>query len=97
MNHVTVLGGNSHSDSEVIGLMIRHDAALSTEDDRPAVLIDMNWIVDSGATCHLCNDSHQFAELVDLPKSMEITLGDGHVITAQKCGTVDLAVFSPDG
>ena len=38
------------------------------------------WIVDSGATCHMCNDKSLFSELTTLRKQQEISLGDGRVL-----------------
>ncbi len=36
-----------------------------------------NWIVDCGATCHMCNDESQFIELKKLETIQEVRLGDG--------------------
>ena len=41
-----------------------------------------NWIVDSGVTCHMCNDDKKFATLQRLRKPQEVMLGDGHVLEA---------------
>ena len=49
-----------------------------------------NWIVDSGATCHICNDCNSFVELHNLKKTLDVTLGDGHTLKAIKHGTVIL-------
>ena len=35
------------------------------------------WIVDSGATSHMCNDRNMFTELDQLGPSEKVTLGDG--------------------
>ena len=41
------------------------------------------WIIiDSGATCHMCNDVSLFVELYNWEKPEEVTLGDGHVVKA---------------
>ena len=37
-----------------------------------------NWVVNSGATCHMSNDRSLFAEMRELPLSEKVTLGDGH-------------------
>ena len=37
------------------------------------------WIIDSRATCHMCNDKNLFRELHHLSRSQEVTLGDGRV------------------
>jgi hypothetical protein len=49
-----------------------------------------SWIIDSGATCHICNDKTSFIELHTLKKPQDVTLGDGHVLSAT--GTGDVAV-----
>ena len=38
-----------------------------------------NWIVDSTATCHMCNNESSFSELHPLSRPQEVTLGDGHI------------------
>ena len=49
-----------------------------------------NWIVDSGATCHMCSDKSLFSELRTLETPQEVTLGDGHNLQATADGTVML-------
>ena len=56
-----------------------------------------NWIVDSGATCHMCNDRKLFTKFECLEKSQEVTLGDGHALEATGQGTVSLEMTLPDG
>ena len=55
------------------------------------------WIVDSGATCHMCNDKEQFGKLNRLRRPQEVSLGDGHVLEAIGTGTVTLEMLLPDG
>ena len=55
------------------------------------------WIIDSGATCHMCNDRTLFSQLHSLQSSQEVTLGDGHVLQATSEGTVPLQMLLPDG
>jgi len=43
-----------------------------------------SWIVDSDATCHMCNDSKYFAELRDLEQPQEVSLEDGHAFKAMQ-------------
>ena len=81
---------SSSSDSESIGLVVRH--ALSTS----AGSHD-SWIVDSGATCHMCNDRKLFVELCNLEKPLEVTLGDGYNLDAIGCGVVILETKLPSG
>ena len=54
------------------------------------------WIVDSGATCHMCNDQKLFKNFEPLEKSQEVTLGDGHTLEATGQGTVPLEMTLPD-
>ena len=55
------------------------------------------WIVDSGATCHMCNDQTQFSDLRQLKENQEVTLGDGHHLKATAEGTVKIETLLPDG
>ena len=55
------------------------------------------WIIDSGATCHMCNDASLFVKLDNLEKCQEITLGDGHVVKAIGRGDVKTEIRSPNG
>ena len=56
-----------------------------------------SWIIDSGATCHMCNDESQFIELKQLEKIQEVTLGDGRSLDGTAEGTVKLETLLPDG
>ncbi len=40
-----------------------------------AEVFEGRWIVDSGATCHMCNDESQFIELKQLETIQEVRLG----------------------
>ena len=55
-----------------------------------------SWIVDSGATCHMCHDIDKFINMKKLDKAEDITLGDGHSVKAFRIGTVDLNVRLSD-
>ena len=55
-----------------------------------------NWIVDSGATCHMCRNEKLFSELHPLDRKTDITLGDGHTLQATAQGTVPLMMHLPD-
>lgn len=56
-----------------------------------------DWIVDSGATCHMCNDDKRFVELRSLKQPLEVTLGDGCTMEATGQGTVVLEMASTSG
>ena len=85
--HQTQVKCNSNSDSECneIGLVICHilsSAVDSSEAD--------SWIVDSGATCHICNDRRSFVEIHTLKKPQDIMLGDEHALSATEAGDITL-------
>ena len=69
----------------VVGLFVHH--ALTTNNDEKSP-----WIVDSGATCHMCHDIDKFINMKKLDKAEDITLGDGHSVKAFGIGTFDLNV-----
>ncbi len=81
---------SSSSGSETVGLVVRH--ALSAS----ATIQPNSWIMDSGATCHMCNDSKLFAELHSLKQPQEVTLGDGRALEATGHGIVALQMKLPD-
>ena len=56
-----------------------------------------NWIVDSGATCHMCNNGNMFAKFKSFDRAQEVTLGDGHVLEATGEGIVQVKMKLPDG
>ena len=55
------------------------------------------WIIDSGATCHICNDRSLFQEFKSLQKPQEVTLGDRSILKAQGTGDVTLNLKLPGG
>ena len=38
------------------------------------------WIINSGATCHMCNDASFFVKLYNWEKLEDVALGDWHVV-----------------
>ena len=52
------------------------------------------WIINSGATSHICNDTHLFIELYPPNCPLEVLLGNGHKLTATVHGTVKLSMKS---
>ena len=36
------------------------------------------WIIDTGATWHMCNDEAKFDDFTMLEESQDVKLGDGH-------------------
>ena len=71
------------------GLLTRHVLGVR----EPA----QNWIVDSGATCHICNSKELFEDLRTLAKPQKVTLGDEHTLEAIGIGTVEVNLKLPDG
>ena len=69
------------SDSESTGVVVQHvlSACFNGHDQ---------WILDSGATCHMCNNTASFDDLQPLPKSLNVTLGDGRNVQAVGQGSV---------
>ena len=55
------------------------------------------WVIDSGATCHICNKQELFEEFHVLPKPQEITLGDDRTVQAIGTGIVELKLKLPGG
>ena len=49
-----------------------------------------NWIVDSGATCHMCKDEKLFESFEHLHKPQEVILGDRNALEANGQGNVSL-------
>ena len=56
-----------------------------------------NWIVDSGATCHICNAKELFEDLQPLSKPQRITLGDDHTLEAISTGAAEVNLKLPGG
>ena len=93
--HVTSWTGRSRNrddeDSD-IGLMVTHVLSVGKSCDSIGT-----WVIDSGATCHICCDINQFVTINSLPESVNITLGDGHKLTATKQGDVVIFVRTEKG
>ena len=50
------------------------------------------WIIDSGATCHICNNQSSFVELYPLKTHTDVKVGDGQILSATAKGVVFLRV-----
>ena len=64
------------SDEAEAGLVVNH--ALSAEN----ISSRKYWIVEPGATSHICKNRKQFVHLYPLKHSIEIKLGDGRILLA---------------
>ena len=81
------------SDSEDSVLISIDDQALYTTSSRE----QSTWIVDSGATTHMCHDRQSFTNLYQLENPIDVVLGDGRALTAVGRGEVVLDVVLPNG
>ena len=79
------------SDSESSGLIASHALSALSQNEKCA------WIVDSGATCHMCHDKKSFTALYQIKEPIDVVLGDGHSLTATGRGKVVLEVTLPNG
>ena len=50
------------------------------------------WIIDSGATCHMCNNEAMFGELRALHSALNVTLGDGRNLQGVGRGNIVLTM-----
>ena len=64
------------SDSDETGLLVVH-ALSSKVNISPGLSTSGKWIIDSGATCHICNNRSSFVELYPLKTQTDVKLGDG--------------------
>ena len=55
------------------------------------------WIIDSGATYHMCNDKELFIDVRHLDTPQQVTLGDGSLLEGPAEGTVKLDMILPGG
>ena len=82
---------SSSSDGDCVGLMVNHVLSASSTGRLN------EWIVDSGATCHMCCDDKLFDEFHSLKQPLEVMLGDGYAVEATGRGTVVLELTSVGG
>ncbi len=75
---------------ESVGLVVQHALTIGTG-------CQSRWILDSGATCHMCNRESYFEHIHGLDNLMKITLGDGSTLQAAGRGNVVVAVRFSDG
>ena len=79
------------SEQNVIGVVTCH--VLSAVETNEAD----SWIIDSGATCHICNNRQSFVNFHTLEKPQEVTLGDRHALSATGTGNVTLKTVLDNG
>ena len=78
---------SNHDDSE-------SDCGLAVFHALGACNVKKRWIIDSGATCHMCNDKTDFTDFVE--QDTDVILGDGHHLKAEGSGTITLEVDKSD-
>jgi len=76
------------SDSKSSGLVVQH--ALSADSN-----VCDQWILESGAICHMCDSEVMFSDLQALRSPLIVTLGDGLNLQAVGCGNVVLMMNLP--
>ena len=76
-----------NSDSDC-GLMISH--CLSAN-------LDENWVIDSGATAHMCFSKNKFTDYKVLSSPINVCVGDGRTLEAVGKGNIDLIFIMPSG
>ena len=79
------------SDSRSSGLIASHALSVSSSSEQGT------WVVDSGATCHMCHDSKWFTTLNQLQDPVDVVLGDGRALTTTGKGKVELDIILPNG
>ena len=90
--HNTETKNRESGDSDTdVGLIVTH--ALSVG----ATNTSGDWVVDSGATCHICNDINRFTNICVLEKSIDVTVGDGFKLKARKQGNISTRIKLPGG
>ncbi len=56
-----------------------------------------HWIVDSGATCHICNSKELFEDFNCVQQPQQVTLGDDRKLEVVGTGVVKLKLKLPGG
>ena len=56
-----------------------------------------DWIVDSGATCHIYNSKELFEDFRPLSEPQKVALGDGNTLEVIRTGAVEVKLELPGG
>ena len=88
---VSVMQASSDSESSVLISIADQALSVSSENEQCA------WIIDSGATSHICRDKKAFTTLYQLQDPIDMVLGDGRALTAIGRGDVMLNMLLPNG
>ena len=77
-----VAKGQSGSHNESLGLVLQSLTVSACGIDSE------KWIVDSGATSHMCNNKALLEDFVELSEPVDVMLGDGKILNAIGSGVV---------
>ena len=91
MSEKTAVAAVEESETPVLISIANQALSVSSPNEQCA------WIVDSGATSHMCRDSKLFTTLYQLEDSIDVVLGDGRALTAVGRGEVKLDMVLPSG
>ena len=76
----------SHAQQDT--MLISHALAATSKNE---------WIIDSGASSHMCNEQSNFKEFVQLQSTEKVALGDGSTLDVKGEGTIDMEMILQDG
>ena len=76
----------AEADTDVTICLMAH-----TSDDNVTLASRASWIIDSGATSHICNDRRMFANL-DMVKLSDIRIGDKSNVKAVGRGSIEVSI-----
>ena len=76
---------------ESLGLVVQNLAASACG------INSKTWIVDSGATCHMCSNKALLEDFVEFDETVDVMLGDGKVLHATGSGTVSVHTVLANG
>ena len=80
---------SSDSECDYFGLSANHVLLVSDS------ISNKSWIIDSGASCHMCNDKSQINDFTPFSSPQDVTVGDGYQLQAVGRGSVLLKVEVP--
>ena len=80
----------SDSNSE-FGMVTRHVLSASSSHQSTDA-----WLIDSGATCHICNNRELFIQYQTFKTPQKVSVGDGYTLEAVGSGIVALTLELPD-
>lgn len=75
-------------------MAVSRRALVSTHNNRNSNNRKTEWIVDSGASHHLCRERHDFQTLHPLSRQIEVIIGDGSPMIASAKGIIKLSLPS---